>query len=120
MDAAAQAAAQLPADIAGCGQGAGRWGGKVDELRDASGQVLRRGVHLDFDTYPKLGESEAVLVAFLECEAKVLGIPPFHTIYESEGRRVYSLGKENSYHVQNGRIVAITFGKSTSVLPAGQ
>jgi hypothetical protein len=117
--AVAAAEAQLPVDIAGCGRGVGRWGGKVSELRDPSGTLLSRNIHLDYDSYPQLGESEAVLVAWLACDAKVsgLGLPPSYTIYESEGRRVYSLGGEHTYHVVKGRIVAITLGGSTKVLP---
>jgi hypothetical protein len=95
-------------------------GWKVTELRDASGQVLSRGVQLDYDSAPDIGESEAVLVAWLECNAKVLGISPSHTIFESEGRRVYSLSGELSYHVEKGRIVAIKTRTSTRVRPRGQ
>jgi hypothetical protein len=111
--AARAAEARLPADIAGCGKGTGRWGGRLHESRDAAtGAVLGRSLLLD--NSPEPGESEAVLQAWLACHRQV-GQDLQATVGTSTDRpgRYYRITDDWGYFVQDGYISCLALGGRT-------
>lgn len=110
--------ATLAADIAGCGKGVGRWGGRLITLRDRTGTVLSQTTTLD--NPPDVDESEAVLRAFFDC-MRTVGLSPGEVYVDfPDGRRVYTTatGMGIKYHVKGGRIICVSWKDSRGELQA--